>query len=447
MVYTYGIPGERDHCLPVRAPYGAREQAPRGSTHMCTVSILTHAEAVAALATRGAADEDVITSQFKLPLIDRYSLARLVVPCRGTGCEHHEAFELSTFEMINRGASSPLCPICSAPTPPQSLRVDELVLRLLVAAPGAEVILTPDGKWEQNVDVGAHSAPGAARGAAAKQNNVIDLISDDDDDDGPIEISDEDDDNSPIEMWTSDDARTALVPLASLPSCAIPAVVKMTLSSLDAGVEQPRAVAQHHHGHGASGGSAEAGCAVAHETAADLAAALLAMNPAQLCRAVCIAHTFPSARCTTFRTALTHTRPVCCAGERSGNRRRDTDQRPLPLASIRGRVAWGEWNPNPCGISPAHASHPGGLRHFEPSSQLKFVSFWLTGFESHPRLTFGWCFGRTATRPPAAQVCAVLADSFWLAWCWLASDPASAQLRPVPAQTQFGLRLIVWTAV
>ena len=242
---------------------------------MTSVSILPHTEGVAALATRGS--DDVIITVFKLPLIDRYSLARLVVPCRGATCQHHEAFELSTYEYINRDAAVPLCPICSEPTPPQSLRVEELVLRLLQAAPGAaEVILTPDGQWQQQRESGE-----PVRGV-----NSIDLTSDGDED-NPINIADDDDD--PIKQRMDNEARTTLFPLKSLPPAPLPSTVTvshLSHQSLPAGSKRPRPDSPHRVDVGGSSSLADTGGDGGDGAAHDLATALCAMSPPQLCQMV-----------------------------------------------------------------------------------------------------------------------------------------------------------------
>ena len=195
------------------------------------IAVLPHAEAIAALGIRGNdGDEDVVVTEFKLPLIDRYSLGRLVIPCRGVDCQHHETFELATFELINRGAVSgddALCPICSCPTRPQSLRVDELVLRLLEAAPGAaELVVTSDGHWKrQRDDSGSAQA-------------LVDLTVSDD----------EDDDDEPIEVWTEDSSSAPrLMPLSSLPATSLP-MAAVSLEAPIGGTKRPRPGSQQHGG-------------------------------------------------------------------------------------------------------------------------------------------------------------------------------------------------------
>ena len=143
-------------------------------------------DAVRALSSRGRdGDDDCRVASFELLLRDRYSLQRILTPCRGDTCEHDECFDLASYAALNARASEPLCPVCSRGLPPARVHVDEMVVRLLAAAPGAPAVeLARDGRWRAvgeadpsgaeavdvdaiDVDEDGHEQRGAAAGAAS----------------------------------------------------------------------------------------------------------------------------------------------------------------------------------------------------------------------------------------------------------------------------------------
>ena len=148
-------------------------------------------EACAAFAREMAFPEDSgleVPGPCEVSLVDRISLARLKVPCRGHACKHLEAFELSTYEAVNKVELSdplvvetPRCPICNEETPVASLIVDMLMFSLLDSVKGRAVqfVLHPEkDKMMQASSILCYIDPEAAKEKARVQ--VLDSDSDGD---------------------------------------------------------------------------------------------------------------------------------------------------------------------------------------------------------------------------------------------------------------------------
>ena len=150
-----------------------------------------------------AADLDrdgVVVESVPLKLMCPAGGVRLSVPCRGDRCKHVDCFDRNTFFSVleqkvslrlRKGGTAaevtPVCPICNAPV--KTLRVDEVVLRLLAAAPEEceTVTISRDLKWTPQLDDSDDEGGGGGGrggGGGGKQEEVILLSDSDDEDDG-----------------------------------------------------------------------------------------------------------------------------------------------------------------------------------------------------------------------------------------------------------------------
>ena len=144
--------------------------------------------------------DGVVLESVGVRLVCAVGGVRLRVPCRGDRCRHVDCFDRAVFfslneqrlnaalrkqEVASAADFKPSCPLCDAAV--KTLRVDEVVLRLLAAAPEEADIVTVgrDMSWVPVVDdpeEGA-AASAAAGSSGGKQVEVIEL-SDSDDEDG-----------------------------------------------------------------------------------------------------------------------------------------------------------------------------------------------------------------------------------------------------------------------
>ncbi|KAF7314904.1 hypothetical protein MIND_00004200 [Mycena indigotica] len=102
---------------------------------------------VASMATN--ADEDIISSSFKLPLKCPISSARIIVPCRSAKCAHSQCFDAGSWYALMEQTTTWFCPICQKILDWRELIVDGLFAEILQQAPQGvdDVVLEADGSW------------------------------------------------------------------------------------------------------------------------------------------------------------------------------------------------------------------------------------------------------------------------------------------------------------
>jgi hypothetical protein len=92
------------------------------------------------------------TDYFKLSLICPLSKKRISMPGRGISCTHVECFDIESYVMTCVTKSNWNCPICNKPVPPDSLRTDIWLLKILetLSKSSMDVEIACDASWRQS---------------------------------------------------------------------------------------------------------------------------------------------------------------------------------------------------------------------------------------------------------------------------------------------------------
>ena len=74
---------------------------------------------------------------------------RLVIPTRGSKCNHVECFDLKGYIFQNYQAKSPewLCPICKSKSAPEQLVVDTYIALILISCVDDNIEFNENLKW------------------------------------------------------------------------------------------------------------------------------------------------------------------------------------------------------------------------------------------------------------------------------------------------------------
>lgn len=138
-----------------------------------------------------AANGDAVVESLQVSLICPLSRSKMVVPCRGTKCQHVQCFDAYAYLALNESTLHPSwrCPVCGASVLLEDMRVDLFMVRI-VAVVGDDcsaVKIFPDVTWEVEAKedhsiIIIEDSPTKEMARSRHNVSIVDLTVDTDDD-------------------------------------------------------------------------------------------------------------------------------------------------------------------------------------------------------------------------------------------------------------------------